>query len=259
VPSEQERFAELIADPEPPLDLGAAMIAACACPGVDAGTQVDRLDDLAKGCPEASIDGLRAYLFEELGFAGDGEHYADPANSYLHAVLDRRRGIPISLSVVLMEVGRRVGVHIGGVSMPGHFLAKSLHEPELFIDAFRGGRLLGEPECRELFGLLHDELEFTPSFLDVVGSRSILWRMLNNLRQGFASRGDLANLRWTVELQLEFPDIPVAERRHLAALLGMSGNAARAARELESLAEALAPDDAESARRQAHVLRSRMN
>lgn len=273
----QDRFAELVAQADPPLDFGWALVTACADPSVDPAAQVGKLDDLAVGCPHATLDGLRAYVFEELGFRGNIEDYADPANSYLDAVLDRRLGIPITLSAVLIEVGRRVGVPIVGVGMPGHFLARTLEETPSaggpFVDAFAGGRLLDEEDCRGLFARLHPDVPFDPVFLETVGTRPILWRILNNLREGFSARGKLMSVRWVVELQLAFPDLPVSERHHLAALLGMTGNVARAANELEGVADHLAAasdsggeadqesqaERAEQARRQARVLRARLN
>lgn len=253
------RFAALVLEPDPPLDLGAALIAACARPDVDAAAQVDRLDDLARGCPEASLEGLRAYLFEELGFSGNRDDYTDPANSYLDTVLDRRLGIPITLAAVTMEVGRRVGIHLGGVGMPGHFLVRHLDEPELFVDAFDGGRFLGAHECRTLFERLNAGIDFQAEFLSVVDHRTMLWRMLSNLRHAFARRGDLRGLRWVLELQLAFPDAPVGERRRVAAMLGMTGRLDAAADALDDLAHRLEPDDAGAAREQARALRARMN
>lgn len=253
------RFAEVVASDEPALDEGALLIAACARTGVDPRAQVGRLDDLARGCPEATLGGLSGYLFEELGFRGNTDDYGDPANSYLDVVLDRRLGIPITLSVVTIEIGRRVGLDLGGVGLPGHFLVKSLDEPERFLDPFHGGRFLGEPDCRALYERLHPEVPFRPEFLAVVDHRVILWRMLNNLRQAFGTRGNLAGLGWVVELQLAFPDPTPVERRRLAGMLGMVGRLDRAATELEAVAEMLPAEDAEDARRQARVLRARLN
>lgn len=254
------RFTEIVRASEVRLDEGALLIAAHARPGLDVGAQCRRLDDLALGCPAATLEGLRQYLFEELGFRGDEETYGDPANSYLDRVLDRRLGIPITLSVVAMEVGRRVGVHLGGVGMPGHFLVQSLDEPELFIDVFAGGRFLGPPECREIFARVQgDEASFSPDLLAVVDHRAILWRMLSNLRAAFAHRGRLRDLRWVLELQLAFPQVPAAERRRVARLLASVGRLDRAADTLEEVAEGLEGSDASKTRRQARVLRSRLN
>jgi len=107
-----ERFAAAVAAPagEMRLDVAAFCLAAHARPGVDVDVQCARLDRLAQGCPTPTFDGMRGYLFETLGFRGNTRDYGDPENSFLDSVLERRLGIPISLAVVMMEVGRRVGV-----------------------------------------------------------------------------------------------------------------------------------------------------
>jgi regulator of sirC expression with transglutaminase-like and TPR domain len=255
------RFAELVGGPgEPALDEGALLIAAHARPDLDVRAEVGRLDDLARGCPGTTLDDLRTYLFEELGFRGNTDEYDDPANSYLDVVLDRRVGIPITLGVLTVEVGRRVGVRLGAVGMPGHVLVRSLDEPGLFVDPFGGGAALGAPECAEVFHrVMGPGAEFDPAFLDVSDHRTILWRMLTNLRSAFAARSDLGSLRWSAELQLAFPDVSAQDRHRLAALLGTVGGLRRAAVELEAVADALPDDAADSARRQARVLRARLN
>src|SRR5256885_16075663 len=118
------RFAELVNGLEAalPLDEAGLLIAAHAKPELDVGEQLARFDALADRVGEPTLDGLRRLLFRDLGFAGNEDDYFDPRNSYLDDVLERRTGIPISLAVVMMEVGRRVGVPLSGVSMPGHFL-----------------------------------------------------------------------------------------------------------------------------------------
>lgn len=254
----REQFAELVTRPEPPLDEGAVLIAAGPNPALDVGAQLERLDDLASGCPEPTLDGLRRHLFDDLGFSGDSENFGDPANSYLDAVLDRRLGLPITLAVVAIEVGRRIGVGLGGVAMPGHFLVRSLDDGSVFIDAFRGGVVIDEERCRALYSAMRAE-PWDPGFLDVVDARTILWRMLTNLRVGFVAAGDMASLRWVLEYQVSFPDRPPEERRMVAAMLGSVGDIAGGAAALDEAADDLAPDAAEAARAQARVLRARMN
>ncbi|HMC70976.1 MAG TPA: transglutaminase-like domain-containing protein, partial [Mycobacteriales bacterium] len=119
-----ERFVEVVAGREPalPLDEIAFLIAAHAHGGLDVDAQLTRLDELADQVRDPTLDGLRRLLFRDLGFTGNEGDYYDARNSFLDDVLDRRTGIPISLAVLTMEVGRRVGVPLAGVSMPGHFL-----------------------------------------------------------------------------------------------------------------------------------------
>src|SRR5437764_7768135 len=137
-------FADLVARPEDkiPLDEAALLIAYQARPGLDIGAGLARLDDLAASCNPPTFDGLVRHLFDDLGFRGNVEHYQDPDNSYLDQVLQRRLGIPISLSVLTMEVGRRLGIGLDGVGMPGHFLVRPAAAPATFADPFDGGRRL---------------------------------------------------------------------------------------------------------------------
>ena len=121
-----DRFAELVRGPESEcrLDLGAMLIAAHARRDLDVDEQLTRLDKLAASCGEPTLDGLTRHLFQEEELQGDIEEYSHPRNSLLDSVLDRRRGIPITLSVVVLEVGRRLGVPLEGIGMPGHFLVR---------------------------------------------------------------------------------------------------------------------------------------
>ena len=142
-----QRFADLMELPAAsvPLDEAAFLIAAHAHPGLDVGAQLARLDDLAMRCLDPSRDGVLAHLFGAEGFRGNDADYYDPDNSMLDRVLDRRRGIPITLSVVLIEVGRRLGVPFTGIGAPGHFIVR--HDGSgVYIDPFNGGRVLDDTE-----------------------------------------------------------------------------------------------------------------
>ena len=114
-------------EPDLALDEAALVIAAQANPELDVGGQLRRLDELAASLPEAGVASLCRGLFGELGLRGDTKHYDDPRNSYLDQVLNRRLGIPISLSVLLIEIGRRQGLVLEGVGMPGHFRLFSMN------------------------------------------------------------------------------------------------------------------------------------
>lgn len=136
---------------------------------------------------------VNQYLFGEEGFRGNELEYYDPRNSYLNEVLDRRLGIPITLSIVYLEVCRRIGLHLEGVSMPGHFLLRYPHPVQpLLIDVFNRGAVVTEEECRvRLRGLHGDALPLTPEMLQSVGPRAILFRMLANLKAIYAHREEL--------------------------------------------------------------------
>ncbi len=148
-----ERFTELVrrSPDEVPLDETALLIAKHAHPDLDLTGPLGELDQLAHTVPGTTADDVAGALFGEGGLAGNTVDYADPRNSYLDDVLARRLGIPISLSVVMIEVGRRRGVPIYGVGMPGHFLVQPAGEPDVWFDPFNGGRRLDEAGCRELY------------------------------------------------------------------------------------------------------------
>jgi regulator of sirC expression with transglutaminase-like and TPR domain len=253
------RFADLVARPddEIPLDEAALLIAAAGRPDLDVGSELVRLDELAAGCPEPSFDGLLRYLFGDLGFRGNTEHYEEPDNSYLDQVVRRRLGIPITLSVLTMEVGRRLGILVDGVGMPGHFLIRDGAEPTGFADPFGGGQRLDADGCRELFTALGGT-GWDESYLAPVGARAILTRMLLNL-QGLFLPSDLRSAAWVLELRLTVPGMPVAERLGLARALGSLGRFGPAAVELEKVAAELPPEEATTVATEATALRARSN
>jgi regulator of sirC expression with transglutaminase-like and TPR domain len=199
-----ERFREAVHGPDAsiPLDLAWALLTAHAHPAVDPDALVVRLDDLAAGCRTPTLDGLRHHLFVDQGFLGNDVDYYDPANSYLDDVLDRHLGIPITLAVVTMEVGRRLGVPVAGVGLPGHFLLRDRVDPEVFIDPFRRGELLDREGCRTVLQRLHGpQADLDPAWLEPVSRVSILERMLANLVGIFQQRRDAADLLWARDLQ----------------------------------------------------------
>jgi regulator of sirC expression with transglutaminase-like and TPR domain len=158
------------------------------------------------------------YLFEVAGFLGDREHYGDPVNSYFNEVLDRKLGIPITLSVVGMAVGRRLGIPLDGVGMPGHFLLRS-PDGTAFFDPFGGGIRLTPEECRERFtALFGNRLSWSESYLDPTPKRQILARMLNNLKLTLLQRNDFRRARRIVEYYLVLEPNSEQDRQLLAQL-----------------------------------------
>jgi len=251
-----ERFTELVqrAERDVPLDEAALLIAAHHHE-VDVPAQLARFDDLASHAPPAP-DALATYLFVERGFAGNSVDYADPRNSFLDEVLDRRLGLPITLSVLMLEVGRRVGLSLDGIGMPGHFLVHA--GPDVFFDPFHGGERLDEDGCRERFSATQGDEAFLPAYLEPVGSHAILARMLANLVRSFAAR-DPVNAVWTARLRLRVPGVSAAERREAAALLGTLGRFEEAAEELAAIAEELDGPAASRVERDAVAYRARAN
>ena len=249
------RFAALVARQDQPLPVDEALllIAAHADPGIDIDAQRARLDDLAARVPEPTLEGVRRLLFDDLGFSGDRTTYYAAENSLLPSVLDRRLGIPLSLSLLTIEVGRRCGVAVEGIGMPGHYLVRPVAEPDRFLDVYDGGRELDVEGCHQLFervqggGMPWDERYLRP---DAPWAR--VSRTLGNLAAAYRRAGDRPSLCWTLELALLLPSGSDRERRELGLLLGASGRYAEAADVLEgSGTEA----DAEAARR----MRARLN
>jgi regulator of sirC expression with transglutaminase-like and TPR domain len=253
------RFAELVAraDDEIPLDEAALLIAAHARPELDVAAELGRLDELAAGCKEPTLDALAHRLFDELGFRGNAEDYQDPDNSYLDQVLRRRLGIPISLSVLTIEVGRRLGVMLDGVGMPGHFLVRHRTDPNTFLDPFGGGRRLDVAGCQDIFTALGGT-GWQDSYVAPVGARAILARTLLNL-QGVFLPVDLRSASWVLELRLTIPGLAVADRLGLARALGSMGQFGAAAAALDRVAEELPPEEAIAVRAESRGLRARPN
>jgi regulator of sirC expression with transglutaminase-like and TPR domain len=225
--------------------------------------KLDRFGELARqraaGARDANdvISALNATVFEELGFHGNRESYYDPRNSFLNQVIDRRVGIPITLTVVYMEVAKRIGFNIQGVGFPHHFIAKHESEAgEIFIDPFNEGRVLNAAGCAELLTAISggtDELQ--PAHLESVSNKRILSRILLNLL-GLYKESDPRRALATIErLLLINPDYP--PHVHLRGLLLASvGDQTKAMAELDRYL-ALVPDaeDAGAIREQINSIR----
>lgn len=218
-----------------PLD-EACLAAACqAIPDLDPAVELSRLDELADGVLDRTPDGVIEHLVQRLGFAGDLATYHDAKNSLLPAVLDRRRGIPLTLAVVVIEVGRRVGVTLEGVGMPGHFLLRTTEPTPRYLDVFRGGTVLDPAGCRRVFEELHPAARWDDDFLAVVGGRPILARLLGNLAGAHRRTGDKRGLAWALRLRLELPGATPWDHRELAGVLLSLGRFGDGAAVLEAL------------------------
>jgi len=257
-----ERFGELMAGPEAELalDEAALLIAARFRPDLDLARELGHLDELAAGCPGPTLDYLLAHLFGDLGFAGNRVDYYDPRNSYLDQVVARRTGIPITLAVLTLSVGRRLGVPLVGVGMPGHFLVRDQVDPDLFVDPFRSGARLDGRQCAAAFAAVHGpEAAFHPAYLAPVGPRLIVSRMLANLRSIFAGVGDRPSLVAVLELNNCLPASSGEDRGELAAALAATGRFGDAARQYDLAAELLGGSLGAEYRRNADRLRARLN
>jgi regulator of sirC expression with transglutaminase-like and TPR domain len=253
-----ERFTELLARPESEiaLDEAALLIAAHAHPDLDVEARLAQLDTIAEHAAGLPAGDLATQLFVAEGFRGNETDYGDPRNSFLDDVLDRRLGIPITLSVLMLEVGRRCGLQLHGVGMPGHFLVGG--GPGEWFDPFHEGARLDLAGCAALFTESHGDARFRPQFLMPVGPRAILQRMLGNLQHAYLRRDPNAVV-WVARLRLRVPGITLSQRGDLAGLLGRLGQFAEAAREFDVLAELLPGEGAERAAVAAASLRARAN
>jgi regulator of sirC expression with transglutaminase-like and TPR domain len=197
----RREFATIAAREPVPLARGALLIAKEEYPELDIDAYLDKLAALAREAEPIVRAGadtieriqlLSHFLFEQKGFEGNAEHFSDPRNSFLNDVLNRRLGIPITLSLVYLEVGRRLGINLYGVSFPMHFLVKAVDERgELIIDPFSGGRILALDEIRARLTQIYGQpVEVQPAMLKAVGGRHILIRMLRNLKDVYMSASD---------------------------------------------------------------------
>ena len=252
-------FAAVVAVGDPPLDRALALVAATGRPQVDPDDLVLALDQLAAVCPGGDVRGMCAALFGPEGFRGNRADYYDPANSLLDQVLARRTGIPITLSVLAMEVGRRVGAPLVGIGMPGHFLVREARDGSSFYDPFDGGRPLDPDGCRRAFHALHGSATpFDDRFLEPTPPVDIVVRVLNNLRAAHLRLGDRAGLARVLRLQAVLPGAGPAERRQLAGVLAAEGRFVEAADLYDGLVHT-DPGRADDHRAAAARLRANLN
>ncbi len=269
----RQRFAEAVRADQVDLAQACLLIGAEVRPDLDVSDGLAHLDRLAAealshvaaGAPayDAAV-GLRTALGDGAGFRGYGDDYGDLRASLLHEVLRRRRGLPILLSVVYMEVGRRLGVPVHGIGLPGHFLVgvPGTAMPVL-LDPFYGGRLTTEAELSaRVEDILGTTDELTTESLQPWAPLDILTRILGNIRASSTSNDALRTRLWAVELSLLIPHHAASLRRERGELLARLGDYDGAARELEDYASMISPLDpaaAELSLRQARLVRSRLS
>jgi regulator of sirC expression with transglutaminase-like and TPR domain len=265
-------FAQLIQQPEAAIDLAEAalLIAKEEYPDLDVAIYLARLDAmgaeverLADGSldPHRLIAAMNAHLFQRLGFHGNAEDYYDPRNSFLNEVLDRRTGIPITLSTVYLEVGRRIGLPLHGVGMPGHFLVKHVgRDEEIVIDPFDGGGILSDADCqRRLDRVYSGKLGFERSMLAAVGTRQILTRTLTNLKAIYFNQQEYSKALSIIERLLILHPQAACEIRDRGLLSCQLKRYAEASADLERYLR-LAPkaEDSETIREHLRTLRQRV-
>lgn len=223
----RRRYAALVTRPDEEIELerAAATIALIAYPELAVDPVIARIQELAErvlshvgaaGDPQARRAALERVLFAELELRGNDADYYDPRNSFLNDVLERRLGIPITLSVLYISVGRRAGLEIEGVGFPGHFLAR-IHlgaGASILVDPFAQGRDVSDRDLSALLShIAGRDMPVPPEYLVRSSTRDVLARMLGNLRGIYASRGDamktLEVMEWLVLTQ---PDDPALRR-----------------------------------------------
>ena len=239
-------FAELVSRGEVDIELDrvALTIARGEYPSLDVARYVRRLDDMAadlrprlspEESPRRLVTTLNEYLFGELAFHGNAVDYYDPRNSYLNDVMDRGTGIPITLSLLYIELARRVGLHLEGVGLPGHFVVRyPLEDEELLLDPFNGGAILSIEDCadwvRQLYG---NSLSFSPDLLRPASRRDIVRRLLANLKGCYLRRGDLTRALRAVDWTLLIDPAQQDELREKGLLRFRLGDFKGAAADLE--------------------------
>ncbi len=186
--------------PEEPVDLeeGAFILSKFGFPEINTALYQRRLDDMAAdirvlaGGRAAPLDvfmKLRSYLFSDLGFIGNREDYYNPNNSYINKVIDYRKGIPITLSVLMLVLGKRLGLTLNGIGMPMHFLIQYDDGSRMFfVDAFNSGIIITRDQCRLM--LSSSGIRLTPEMLAPVTTRDIIERMWRNLYLAYQQQGD---------------------------------------------------------------------
>jgi len=196
-----------------------------------------RLARLAGAPPRDRARALNTLLYDEAGFEGDRVSYDDLRNSCLNAVVARRRGIPITLSLVYMEVATRAGLRAKGVSFPGHFLVRVEGEgqhDDLIVDPYTGGVELSETDCRRILkNHLGDDAVFGAELLEPAGPRAIIERMLTNLKRLYVRQQAFADARRVTDLLLAIDPSASEERRDRGLLSFHLGDASAALRDLE--------------------------
>ncbi len=253
-PLARERLVSALAAEPPRLDLAALAIATLDRPELDAPACLHVLDVLAcrvqvetermtdKGEALAPLRALRHVLSDIEGFRGNEDDYHSPENSFLDQVLERKLGLPITLSVVYLEVARRAGIPLYGVPFPGHFLvAHDAGDHKLLMDPFHQGDILTEHGCEELLKRVAPQLKFDRAMLAPAPVELIAYRMLSNLRRVYLGREDRERGLAVVDLLLLLaPDHP-GELRTRAALLANLGAYRAALRDVERCLE-LSPE-----------------
>jgi regulator of sirC expression with transglutaminase-like and TPR domain len=263
----KEKFRETILEPQARMDLARAalLVSRLAYPDLDEPAVMAKLDVLAARLAArtsrftdsgAIAETMSVVLCEEEGFRGNSKDYYDPDNSYLNRVLETKTGIPITLSLVYMEVGRRAGLDVRGIGIPGHFIVGLYGgEDPILIDPFYRGTILDEKECRRRAAVQHEgALVWNPRFLRPLDEKAIIVRLLRNLRGIYMSIGDDARSFLVLEWIIALASNPAAELKTRGAMFERLGAFDFAVKDLERYL-ALQPDAPDAPDIQATIAR----
>ncbi|HEX2713711.1 MAG TPA: transglutaminase-like domain-containing protein [Candidatus Acidoferrales bacterium] len=246
-PDALELFRRAATLPDQQLDAveGALLIAQAEYPGLDRAAYHRRLGEMSREAEQVCSAGAASHIGDRLGrlsrvfaehwgFHGNRDDYYDPRNSFLNDVLDRRTGIPITLSLVYIHVGRGAGLNLVGVGMPGHFLVGCADRGDLYVDAFSAGALLTRADCAARLRELQPDAVFRPEFLEPVGPRLILTRMLNNLLEIYLRAGRFPKALTAVEMASWLQPAHLEWLRQRAVIHYQLKNYSRAVADLEA-------------------------
>lgn len=231
----RRQFEQLVSqqDADIPLDQAALLIAAESRQDLQIDRYLTYLDEAAErferrqkslkgiGVP---VEALIHHIHQQEGFSGNINHYYEPQNSYLSHVIDSKTGIPVTLALIHICIGRRLNIPVEGISFPGHFLVRYGFEQHLFVDPF-GGRILSEADCGILFKqVAGPTAKLKPEYFEAASNRSILLRILDNLKQIFWRNRDWGNSKACLERQLLLLPDQTEYSIQLGAVYEMQGN-----------------------------------
>lgn len=249
---------------EPTLDHVAGVLSMLAEPPGSVERVISDLDQLAEQATSSSNvsvgdpESLLRYLHGDLAFRGNADDYYNANNSYLHVVIERRLGIPITLAVVAVEVGRRLGIGLAPIGFPGHLLLGDLESPDRFYDPFAGGPVLNLDGCRALLQSMFPGAPLEEAHTKPLPASHVGHRMINNLKQIHLRAGNLSALADVASIGVVLPDADPGLFTELAKVAEAVGRIDQAA-ELHDHLGGLDLPDAEKHREQAAKLRFRSN
>ncbi len=250
------------------LDRAALVLALDEYPNLDVQEYLRRLDTLAARAQVVigenhtainTIESINEVLFIQEGLRGNDEDYYDPRNSYINEVLDRRLGIPISLSVIYMEIAKRIDFSVEGIGFPGHFLVKHVdNDRDIVIDAFNLGRILTPNDCQELLDKTYNgAVAMSASLLQPMPKRLIITRMLYNLKGVYTQKEQYSKALATIDKLLLLNPWTPSEVRDRGLLYMQTSLFAKALADLEAyLTHAVAPEDSSNIQNHIKMLRS---